>query len=175
MRKGDYEILAARGRLSNNTTPVYLFVVYLPPWLCKSRLEAYLGILRDAITKAKLDDTRPLIMVGGDWNGYDIRQAHDDFLDISGVSAPPTRNTERLERIYCNDADAFTADVCPPLEAASGSQSDHLILNAVMKLSHRHEIHWIQYRTRAMTKKNIERFVKLYCGIDWQSKIGGFD
>lgn len=173
VRKSGCEILVARGKIVGSDCLFFMVVVYMPPGMKRSRYECYLEIVHDALTKIKLQATNPVIVLGGDINNYNLSPAFQEFLDFKEIESPPTRSGERLDRFYSNCHEHVTdVDTVPPLQSEVGTESDHLILSASLKLACRHDFTWLKYRTRDLTVKNLDKFAEAYTAIDWQSAIG---
>ena len=56
----------------------------------------------------------------------------------------------------------------PPLVAPGGIPSDHDILAAEMDLPHRHDFHWVRYKTREMKKTNHNKFNDMLLAVNWE-------
>ena len=151
-KKNNCEIVIAEGRFSDSRRSTYIIGVYIPPCLRKQQSDRYISTLRDAITKIKTKDRNPLIIVAGDLNKYNIGPVFQDFLDFSEVPSPPTRNGERLDKIFMND---FVTNVecfsSLPIENEAGVSSDHCVLNCSVTLTLNHDFEWISYKTQDMT------------------------
>ena len=129
IRRGGCEVIAAKGKLVNVSTPLYVITAYLPPGMRKRQLNVYIDVIRDAITKIKLQEQKQTIILCSVINNYDLAPALQDFLDIDEAASPPTRGVERLDLIFSNcTADLDPPAALPPLESEAGSTSDHLIL-----------------------------------------------
>ena len=145
----------------------------MPPSLTRKKADKYRSTLTDLITKIKIEQKNPIIILGGDLNGFDIEPALEEFSDMREVKSPPTRNGERFDRIYTNEqTDEEDTATTPPLEAIGGARSDHDILSTSVKLTHNHHFEWVRYRTRDMREKNHELFAKEITSIEWERLIG---
>ena len=48
----------------------------------KKKVDCYRQVLHEAVSKMKLDDKNPRIIIGGDMNNYDLGPALEEFLDF---------------------------------------------------------------------------------------------
>ena len=176
-RKNGCEVAVAKGKFHNNTRVVFVICGYLPPGMSKRSSDKYISTIRDILNKIKTECRRPLIMLGGDFNQYDIGPALEDFFDIGCCDSPPTCDGERLDLLFTNEPRAFSCSITSPLDCdnSQGHPSDHEILLCALSISHVHEFEWIRCKTRLLTEKNKELFRKEYCDIDWQKELSHTD
>ena len=99
IRRNGCEILVTKGKIPNQSRPLYVIAAYLPPGLKKAKLDLHISTIENIINQIKLNDKAPRIILGGDINRYDISPALQEFLDFKEVMSPPT---ERLDRIFSN-------------------------------------------------------------------------
>ena len=172
-KKNGCEIVVAKGNFQDNKCPLFVIGLYLPPGMRKKLVDNYIGAICDAVNKIKLESRNHLIIIGGDINRYDLRPAFDDFLDFNEVDSPPTRNSERLDRIFLNEppSTVFECSVVPPLESDQGIPSDHLTVTCSLSIPHKHNFHWIKYKTRDMSSSNHDKFTERFLSINWTDEL----
>ena len=127
IKTNGFEILAAKGKINNNTRPVYVIVAYLPPSLSVRSSRHALETISDAILRMKLETNSPYIIVGGDFNGFDLEGAVEDYDDVSVLDSPPTRKAACLDLVATSIPECLIS-IGPPLENEDGVGSDHEIL-----------------------------------------------
>ena len=154
-----HEIIAAQGKIPNNTRPFYIIVAYVSTRLKADEYHDLLEALCQIILKIKSSATNPYIILGGVFNRTDIGEAIDDYGDIQVVLTSGTRGTAVLDLCAVN----FLSDIkeCynhSPLQADDGSSSDHSFLTFHFRLRHKHEFVWTKYKTRAITDKSEKTF-----------------
>ena len=161
------EIVVGRSKITDNCRPIFIISCYLPPGMRRAKVSKCLDAIRDTVTKIKITERDPIIIMAGDINKYDLTPALDDFLDIKCASSPPSRGSERLDLLFTN-VDNFIAgsSLHSPLEALGGAPSDHRVLLFKMDFS------WITYRARDLTQKNYDKFHELYTAINWEDLLG---
>lgn len=93
-RKDGCEIVAGRGKLVNNRCPLFLITAYIPPGLRVRETQKYYEAIRNLITKIKTEERNLIIIMGGDFNNYNLTLALEDFLDFECCLSPATRGDE---------------------------------------------------------------------------------
>lgn len=77
----------------------------------------------------------PAIFIGGDFNHACVAEALGDVGNFADIATGPTRGDNRLDIIYTNIAEKiFDSRPLPPLQANSGSESDHKCVYATADL-----------------------------------------
>ena len=90
-KRGSHEILAATGKIPNNTRPFFILGVYISTKLKAEKYHELLGLLSDLILKIKTEHTAPYIILGGDFNRTDIQETIGDYADMEVVATSATR------------------------------------------------------------------------------------
>ena len=110
----DYEILACRGQLRGVKREIIAFSCYLPPKIPKKELENILETLTDAISEARAKSDSPWIVIGGDWNRYDVSYITTMYPDLIKIHTEPTRKEATLDYVFTNfNHSVLSADVFP--------------------------------------------------------------
>ena len=140
VKRKTFEILCARGKLVNNTRPLVIVAVYIPPKSTAKQSADCLECVSDAVLKIKTDVQESYIIVGGDLNGRDLAGALGDYNDVAILDAPPSRASAKLDVSACNfGASHVRTEIRDPLETEDGqSRSDHAFLSYHFTLIHRH-------------------------------------
>ena len=108
IKRGRFEIVAASGKIKNNSRPLYVIAVYLSTKLRASSYHACLSLVSDAILKIKNESSSPYIILAGDFNRKDIHEAIGDYVDISVAQAGPTREGAYLDLAATNMNEELT-------------------------------------------------------------------
>ena len=171
VKTNGFEIIAARGRIPNNSRPVFILGVYLPPSLPANDSMLALDTISDIVAKIKQDNKSPLVVIGGDFNNFDICDSVSDYNDIEKILSPPTRGNATLDVVATN----FEVDdirTAPPLCNQAGTLSDHAVLVVEVFAPHLHVYEWIKFRTRTITPGASDAFTSAFAAVDWESEIG---
>ena len=95
------------------------------------RGKAALDFMAGTVAEMKRRFDNPIIVVGGDFNQWDIGKALEDFPDLLEALVGPTRGDRSIDRIFQN-VRATAAGTLPALETdhqepGSIRRSDHAI------------------------------------------------
>ena len=162
-RKNGCELVACKGKFKQDGRSAIIIGAYIPPGLTKGRQDAYRDALHDLITKFKIEEKNPHIILAGDMNRCDLSECLSDFLDIEQLNTPPTRGDAHLEEIYTNlNTNINSCQTKPPLQNNEGSTSDHLTLLVRSSIPRRHNFDWIIYHARDMRKADRLGFMEEY-------------
>ena len=151
-RRDGIEVVAAKGRIKGQKRAFVIICAYLPPNLLASRVKHAFEIINNEIDHIKTLFESPLIIIGGDFNLFEIKRCHIESPDIVEIDSPATRKNLRLDLMSCNFKEelvtCFTntpleSDVCP---------SDHRVLVANFKIKRRHKFSLVTYRTKTNQK-----------------------
>ena len=88
----NYEVIFAVGTMPKFSRKFIAVCVYLPPSLSASTVGGCFDFIVDGIIEMKTRFKDPFIAVSGDFNGFDIAGALDDFSDLVQVKTGPTRD-----------------------------------------------------------------------------------
>ena len=133
-------------------------------------------MIHDLVTKIKLEEKEPHIVIAGDTNHLDLSESLADFLDVRRLNTPATRNGAFLDEIYTNLWEGVVdCKAQPPLQNEIGGASDHLTLLTEIMVPKGHPFDWITYYARDMRKEDKKKFIEEYCKIDWENLIGNTD
>ena len=90
------EIAVARGRLHQDFRMTFVIGLYFLPNITKRRRDAYRETLHDLLTKIKIEENDPHIIIAGDTNHCDLTDALEDFIDVDRVETPPNEELNIL-------------------------------------------------------------------------------
>ena len=171
IRTDGFELLVAKGKIKNDTRPVFVMAVYLPPSLNARSAAKVMETIADAILKIKGDSNSPHIIIGGDINGFDLSLSISDYSDIRILDSPPTRGTSRLDLVATTIPNCMVT-VVPPLVSDAGCASDHSIVVVETKIVHTHQFTYNKFYTRDINTQSRAEFSRDFNSIDWEQKIG---
>ena len=168
-KRESLEIDSAVGRLNNEKRKIVIYGLYLPPGLTAAKASRACELVNDNLSVVKAKYESPLIIIGGDFNQFDISQCFVDHPDVSICPSEPTRGNARLDLIATNAGDHFVDSyTTTPLDNNNGSQSDHKPLTCQFRIPSVHCFEIIKYTTRKYTRANEEKFVSELNGTDWE-------
>ena len=168
-----HEILIARGKIQNNSRPLFIIAAYIKPSLTKRKKEELISLVVEAITKIKSENPNPYICIAGDFNRTPTSEIEDLFHDINLADTPPTRGDARLDIALTNFNDQISSSSANTyLTSNTGQKSDHATLLIECQLTHTHQFKWVRYKTRIVSDEAKERFTGFFSAIDWEKTIG---
>ena len=167
-KRGRHEILVGKAKLVNNTNPIFIIAVYVPPKTRTSTIDELNQTLADIISKIKTEVANPYIIVCGDFNRFNINQAYNDYMDMQPLTTPPSRKGACLDKCVTNfNEEILDVQVHEPLTTDQGLQSDHDMLLFLCSLKHTHAFEKIRYSTREVNKERKDEFNKKFAIVDW--------
>ena len=173
-RRKNHEILAARGFITRNKRPFYIFVAYIKPSMSSIRKNELLDLIIDAIMDIKAREANACICVTGDFNRLSPSAITDAHPSLVTVDSPPTRKNAVLDIMICNfAANIENVGISASLINENGVESDHGILYMEAKFEHMHDFKWISYKTRVITEEGKQRFTSFLTNVDWESLMLG--
>ena len=124
----DFEVMCVVGKISKIREKVVVVAAYIPPNYPRVRANECIDYISDVIAEAKRKHDSPLIIVGGDWNQWDLGPIKDEHVELVEVDHGPTRGDRKIDRFLVNFPRAvIESDVLPPLDDGLGRVSDHNI------------------------------------------------
>ena len=164
-----HEILCVKGRLPNNTRPIFIFAVYVPPKIKSDKCKELMECISEAVLKIKTLSRNPYIVIGGDFNRRGLDDAIGDYADLRILQTDATRLSPTLDVCVTNFGDELVAlHNHPPLETSDGlSCSDHNFFTFRHRLQHWHQFEWIWYKSRIITNETEEAFKADFQRIVW--------
>ena len=97
-----FEVLCVAGKVNKLKEKVVVVAVYIPPNYPKIKADKCLDYVSDVIAELKRRYESPLIMVGGDWNQWEVGKVVDDHPDLSEVEHGPTRQGRKIDKFLVN-------------------------------------------------------------------------
>ena len=172
-RTNGREIVTVRGKIPNNTRPIFIIAVYISTRLNKRQVEAFLENISAIILKIKSEVKEPYIVLGGDMNRADMTHILVDFPDLAVSPTPPTRGDAVLDVAITSFREEIkSAVVRPPLtNDQSGSESDHMFLHYEVHLEHTHEFTKEKRKYRPMPQRMIDQAAEDINKIVWENQL----
>ena len=124
----NFEVLCVTGRVCKIKEKVAVVAVYIPPNYSRLSADCCVEYVSDLIAEIKRRLESPVIIVGGDWNQWDLQPILNDHPDVAEVEHAPTRGARKIDRFLVNfPRSVVESDVLPPLDDGQGRVSDHMI------------------------------------------------
>ena len=102
-------------------------VTYIPPWYNAQQNRSMYSYINDVvILTLKTKYENPMILIGGDFNRREIKEATRDYPEIGPIRTGPTRGDAALD-IFASNFNNLLIDqgTLDPLETDHGVESDH--------------------------------------------------
>lgn len=173
IRTNGHEIVAARGKIRNNTRPFFVIGVYVSTRLKTKKVNDLIDTLLEAIVRVKTDAKNPYIVIGGDFNNADISPILSSFPDLAVSSSTPTRGMSLLDIALTSfDNEIRLRDTRAPLiNLENGCSSDHDFVWIGANLQHRHEFTWVEKRYRRIKPVKVQEAIPKINEIVWENEL----
>ena len=167
-----FEVLAISASVAKIRRKFYIIGAYIPPNYTVLKARACMSHINDLILDIKTKANEPYILLGGDFNQWQIDEALADYEEISEVMTPPTRGTRRIDRIFMNWHGEATESGCvPPLETeeldGAVSLSDHMIQYVFTRVNIREAVKWETFSHRPLIEANVDGFIADLGQVQW--------
>ena len=173
VKKSGFEIAVGKFKLKNESRALFIIGTYLSTRLSKQEAEKNIQALVVIINKIKLQHESPYIVLGGDFNNFDISSITTDFIDLILINTDPTRGNRTIDLAICN-VPVVENEVYPPLHNdENDSDSDHKIVLFKAEWKHSHMFRWIKTRHRDLREDNVNSCAQLINAFDWQQLCHG--
>ena len=170
-----YEVLASISSLPGYSRKLLCVGCYLPPNYPVPKGKAALEHIENVIRDLKRTYQDPFILVGGDFNQWEVGEALSDFPDLREVDVGPTRGSRCIDRIFSNFGRSITdCGTVPPLEPEpghQGSRSDHRVAFMRAELPKARSFEWVSYQYRFFNPKAVEDFGGWLACHDWADVV----
>lgn len=168
-----FEFVIGRGKIPNNTRPVFIIGAYISTRLKKKEVEDMIECIGMAVLKIKTEASSPYIIIGGDFNRADFTQLLTDYPDLCVSPSPPTRGNAVLDLALTNFRDEIQAtQIRQPLHNEEAETvSDHLVVHYEANLRHIHEFRRIKQKYRPMSNEKIEAAVRRIKMTVWEEVL----
>ena len=170
IKKTTLEILVATGKIPKVQRKMALICAYIPPNSTAKSYKATFKLISDTIQTLKAKLKEPLILVGGDFNRFDVRPWVESFEDVSVLDTGITCNNASLDKIATNIQECKTS-IRQPLSCDASSQtSDHSVILLEADLQENHRFSKRVIHRRKFTEEGLQTFGKLLLNVDWVSE-----
>ena len=173
VKSGGTEMVVAKGKINNNTRPVFVIAVYISTRLRAPAVKNFIELISGAINTVKTEAKDPYILIAGDFNLADFSPLLADYPDLALASELPTRRSALLDLVFTNLGDEIeeTKIFGPLTNIKSGSESDHRIVYVKARMAHKHKFEWVEKTHRPMGRKAVDDAVNAVNRIDWESAL----
>ena len=173
VKTGGTEMLVVKGKINNNTRPIFVVAVYISTRLKAPAVKSFIKLISGAINTVKTEAKDPYILIAGDFNLADFLPLLADYPDLALASELPTRRSALLDLVFTNLGDEIeeTRIFDPLTNNKNGNESDHRIVYFKAKLGHKHKFQWVEKTHRPMGRKAVEAAVNAVNGINWESAL----
>ena len=110
----DYEVLVGCGTVPGHSKKLIVVGVYMPPNYSQSKGLACLDYLSDVVIEIKRKYRDPYLVIGGDFNQWDVAGALQDYPDLREVSVGATRDDRQIDRLFSNFDQVEAFGTLPP-------------------------------------------------------------
>ena len=147
-----YEVMVSLSTLPGYTRKLLTVACYLPPNYPMPRGRGALEHVENVVRELKRTYRDPFIVVGGDFNQWDVGEAMLEFPDIREVDVGPPRKDKCIDRLFTNFSRSIAeSETVPPLEPKpghTGAKSDHRVAFLKAALPKERSFEWITYQYR---------------------------
>ena len=124
-----HEVLAAIGRRAGQRQKIAVVVTYVPPWYNAQQNRSLYSYLNDVVLTLKNKYENPIILLGGDFNRRDVKEAVRDYSDMSIIKTGPTRGDAVLDIGIGNiNETLIDQGTLEPIQSDGGVPSDHRVV-----------------------------------------------
>ena len=167
---GQFEVLTSLSTLPGYSRKLLTVACYLPPNYPVPKGKEALEYVENVVRELKRSYKDPFIIVGGDFNQWDIGEALLEFPDLREVDVGPTRGSRSIDRIFANFGRSITdSGTVPPLEPEPGHQgtrSDHRVAFFKAELPKTRSFEWLTYQYRFFNSEAVDGFGRWLAGRD---------
>ena len=161
------EIVAAAGNLKDQSRRLAIICGYLPPSSKVAQVATFFETMENTIEKIKSSYPDPMIVVTGDMNGFDMKQALMEHPDVVELPLGPTRGTRDLDRCATNFSDCVTeTSIRGPLYS-NVADSDHGIIHITAAFERFHQYETKTFSYMKYDERGAEKFGDLLQHTDW--------
>ena len=167
-----YEVLPISFCLPELARKLFVIAVYIPPNYLTGRANACMQHVSNIILDIKNKHRDPLLLVGGDFNQWDIAKFLEEYCDLEEVPSPPTRGDRKIDKIFTNWPDDIHDSGCitPLYTVAEGDRriySDHKVQYALARLTRKEPVKWETFNHRPYTEEGAAGFQNDLAAMDW--------
>ena len=172
-----FEVLPLRVSLSNIKRNLFVVAAYIPPGYPVPRGRACLQHISDLVLTIKNRHDEPLILVGGDFNQWDVNSALAEFIDMQEVVTPATRGDRKIDKLFTNWPEYVEeGGCCPPLqtEEIDGviNKSDHNVQYVLSRVPMKEPVKLETFTHRPYCIAGEVAFLDELRATDWQCVTG---
>ena len=170
-----FEVLPCSAKLHGVEGSFHIIAAYIPPGYAVGRARACMQHISDVILQMKERDSEARVVLGGDFNQWNVAEYLLDYPDINEALTTATRGDKCIDKIFVN-FDYENAVTMPPLESAPDREgirhmSDHLsqLLTASIEKKPLHK--WHKFSVRPFTEEGKQAFLTELRSTDWSDVI----
>ena len=168
------EIICAVGSCQLTQRKICAISIYLPPSMSAAQLAQAVQTLTDYTDEVLIKYHDVIVMIGGDFNGKDISSFLSAHSSLKATCAGATRQGVALDEIYSNVQERIVEKgIQKPLSKEDGTESDHYVISASIKLPRGKKSIAKSFTFRPITKEGVEKFGALLIPFDWSRVLVG--
>ena len=164
MFTGEYEIVAAKTKVKNIKSMLYVFSVYYPPSMNVEEVMKMNDLLSDEILKIQVKESNPVFILAGDTNNKDLKCFEKNEAKMKRIDIGATRGGSYLDTCFSNSE--IKTEILEPMWSEHGSVSDHkVVMCETSFVAPKHE--YTKTWKRKVTKISESKFCELCNEYDW--------
>ena len=171
----NFEILTAVGSAHSLTRKIAVVGCYVPPNYTVARAQACLNHIEGVVIELKRRLKDPVIIVMGDFNQWEVETALQEFWDMGGSSAGPTRGSLKLDRIFTNLGQIKEVKILAPLSTSSDTgsvkESDHKVVYLSASIERKERYKRLSYSYRYNNPDSERKFGEWIVQKDWSELL----
>ena len=160
------------GRIKGCKRIFFVVGCYMPPNIRAAESAEFLQLLVDVLHEAKRRFSDPYLVIAGDFNQFNVKQALEEHRELKEVATGPTRGRRTIDKAFTNFHRRITdSNVVAPLApntGARGTSSDHGVVFFKARLEFSPPVTWTSYETRRFTEAKAEKFGNWLANKSWE-------
>ena len=159
------EVLVTAGSLPGYSRMIIVIAAYLPRGYDVARGHGAVAYIEVIIREVKRNYRDPFVLLGGDFNQWEVQEAVEEFADMKESAVGPTRNGRCIDRIFTNFGRAELEN--GGVEVGSqGCDSDHRIVFTQARLLRLRSFEWTTHQYRYYNDESERNFRAWLAGYD---------
>ena len=154
-----YEVITLVGKISGLARKIVGIACYIPPNYPVPRGRGAMDFITQCLNQAKQKYDDPMIVLGGNFNQWDIGESMSDFVDFHEAQGVVQRGA-----IVVSTGSFSTSTMrwwvrSPPLETDDGSKkSGHKVLFLLASVPRAAPLEWLRYSYRYYNQESSDMF-----------------